>query len=89
MVEATPLLSDGQWSLFLWKLDYRFVQGLGHTTPEERAPEFVTLPSTLGEENQRVRIGRWLEFMEASSWDDIFPIRKMQEHGFPVRGNLD
>lgn len=67
MVEATPLLSDGQWSLFLGKLDYRFVQGFGHTTLEERAPEFVTLPSALGEENQRVRVGRWLEFMEADS----------------------
>ena len=89
MVEATPLFSDGQWSLFPGKLDYPFVQGLGHTTPEERAAGFVTLPSTLGEENQRVRIGRWLEFMDADSWDDIFPIRKMLEHRFPVRGNLD
>lgn len=58
------------------KLDYPFVQGLGHAIPDERAPGFVTLPSTLGEENQRARMGRWLEFMEAGSWDNIFPIKK-------------
>ena len=58
------------------KLDYPFVQGLGHAVPDERVPGFVTLPSTLGEENQRGRLGRWLEFMEAKSWDDIFPVKK-------------
>ena len=58
------------------RLDYPFVQGLGLAVPDERVPGFVTLKSTLGEENQRARLGRWLEFMEAGSWDDIFPIKK-------------
>ena len=58
------------------KLDYPFVQGLGEAVPDERVPGFVILKTTLGEENQRSRLRRWLEFMEAGSWDDIFPVKK-------------
>ena len=58
------------------KLDYPFMQGLGSAQPDERRPGFVMLKTTLGEENQRARLGRWLEFMEAKSWDDIFPVKK-------------
>jgi phenylpropionate dioxygenase-like ring-hydroxylating dioxygenase large terminal subunit len=57
-------------------LDYPFVQGLGQSQPDERVPGFVTLPTTMGEQNQRARLRRWLEFMEARSWDDIFPVKK-------------
>jgi hypothetical protein len=57
-------------------LDYPFVQGLGKARPDERVPGFVILDSTMGEENQRGRLRRWLEFMEAGSWDDIYPVHK-------------
>ena len=61
------------------KLDYPFVQGLGKARPDERAPGFVTLGTTMAEENQRARVRRWLEFMEAASWDDIFPVSGRRE----------
>ena len=58
------------------KLDYPFVQGLGQAQPDDRVPGFVVLGTTMAEENQRNRLRRWLEFMEAGSWDEIFPVRK-------------
>ena len=57
------------------KLDYPFIQGLGKAVDDPRAPGFVRLETTMGEENQRNRLSKWLEFMEAGSWDDIFPVR--------------
>ena len=39
-------------------------------------PGFHTIGTTMAEENQRARLRRWLEFMEAGSWDDIFPVKK-------------
>ena len=58
------------------RFDYPFVQGLhkGHESPE--APGFVVMDTNLAEEAQRERLRRWLEFMEAGSWDDIFPVKK-------------
>ncbi len=55
------------------------MQGLGNAEPEDGVPGFVTLGTTLGEENQRARLGRWLEFMEAGSWDEIFPVKKSKK----------
>ena len=57
------------------KLDYPFVQGLGLAQPDDRVPGFVVLGTTYAEENQRNRLRRWLEFMEAGSWDEIFPVK--------------
>ena len=57
-------------------LDYPFLQALGKATPNERYPGFVTIPHTYAEENQRARLRRWLEFMEAPSWDHLFPVKK-------------
>jgi phenylpropionate dioxygenase-like ring-hydroxylating dioxygenase large terminal subunit len=57
-------------------LDYPFIQGLGKGQPDDRVPGFVTLGTTMAEENQRARLRRWLEFMEAGSWDDLFPVKK-------------
>jgi phenylpropionate dioxygenase-like ring-hydroxylating dioxygenase large terminal subunit len=52
-------------------LPYPFVQGLGKEHPDERAPGFVRLDTNYGEANQRGRLSRWLDFMEAGSWDDL------------------
>jgi phenylpropionate dioxygenase-like ring-hydroxylating dioxygenase large terminal subunit len=57
-------------------LDYPFVQGLGMTEPVEGYPGFISRPTRQSEVNQRARLHRWLEFMEADSWDDLFPVRK-------------
>jgi hypothetical protein len=57
------------------KLDYPFIQGLGKAHEDPRAPGFLVLDSTMAEENQRTRLRRWLEFMEAGSWDEMFPNR--------------
>jgi hypothetical protein len=32
------------------------------------------------EEAHRARFSRWLAFMEASSWDDLYPINKSANH---------
>jgi hypothetical protein len=57
-------------------LDYPFLQAMGQATPNERYPGFVSVGHTYAEENQRARLRRWLEFMEARSWDDLFPVNK-------------
>ena len=57
-------------------LDYPFLQAMGQAKPNERYPDFVTVDHTYAEENQRARLRRWLEFMEAGSWDDLFPVKK-------------
>jgi phenylpropionate dioxygenase-like ring-hydroxylating dioxygenase large terminal subunit len=57
-------------------LDYPFVQGLNKTHEDPRMPGFHILDGVYGENNQRERLRRWLEFMEARSWDDIYPVRK-------------
>jgi phenylpropionate dioxygenase-like ring-hydroxylating dioxygenase large terminal subunit len=57
-------------------LDYPFVQGLGMAEPVDGYPDFIGRPTRNAEVNQRARLGRWLEFMEAGSWDDLFPIKR-------------
>ena len=32
------------------------------------------------EEAHRARFSRWLAFMEAKSWDDLYPINKTANH---------
>ena len=58
------------------RLGYPFVQGLGKAHEDERVPGFMILDTVYAEENQRNRLRRWREFMEAASWDDIYPVRK-------------
>lgn len=47
--------------------------GLGHDFKDERFPG-MTFTYRIAEANQRARLRRWIEFMEASSWDDIYPV---------------
>ena len=49
--------------------------GLGHTQSDEQWPE-VTLNYRISEEPARARFSRWLDFMEAGSWDDLYPVKK-------------
>ena len=32
------------------------------------------------EEAHRARFSRWLAFMEAESWDDLYPVNKTANH---------
>ena len=57
------------------RLPYNFEMGLGHTETDEQMPG-LTLNYRISEEPARARFRRWLEFMEAGSWDEIFPVRK-------------
>jgi len=53
-------------------LPYNFQMGLGRAYRDERAGGML-LNSDIAEENQRSRLNRWLDFMEADSWDDLYP----------------
>ena len=55
------------------RLPYNFSMGVGHEYTDDRVPG-MTLNYRIAEENQRSRLRRWLEFMEAGSWDEIYPI---------------
>jgi phenylpropionate dioxygenase-like ring-hydroxylating dioxygenase large terminal subunit len=55
------------------RLPYNFQMGLGNARTDERAPG-MTLNFQVAEENQRSRLKRWVAFMEADSWDDLYPV---------------
>jgi phenylpropionate dioxygenase-like ring-hydroxylating dioxygenase large terminal subunit len=57
------------------RLPYNFQMGVGHAHEDERVPG-MTLNYRIAEENQRSRLNRWLDFMEAKSWDDLYPVKK-------------
>ncbi len=52
---------------------YNFQMGVGKAFQLDEAPG-MTLNHQVAEENQRSRLRRWLEFMEAGSWEDIYPV---------------
>jgi phenylpropionate dioxygenase-like ring-hydroxylating dioxygenase large terminal subunit len=57
------------------KQDYFFANGLGAGAYDDRLPG-VVVNGSYTEEAQRARFSRWLAFMEAASWDDIYPVNK-------------
>ena len=57
------------------RLPYPFKAGLGHDYTDDRVPG-MTLNFDIAEENQRSRLARWLAFMEAGSWNDLYPLNK-------------
>ncbi|MEK7214826.1 MAG: Rieske 2Fe-2S domain-containing protein [Chloroflexota bacterium] len=54
---------------------YNFAMGIGHSFTDDRVPGF-TLNAKSSEEPARARFSRWLAFMEAKSWDDLFPVNQ-------------
>jgi phenylpropionate dioxygenase-like ring-hydroxylating dioxygenase large terminal subunit len=56
-------------------LDYPFKSGLGRDYTDDRVPG-MTVNHLSAEENQRSRLRRWVQFMEAKSWDDLYPVKK-------------
>jgi phenylpropionate dioxygenase-like ring-hydroxylating dioxygenase large terminal subunit len=61
------------------KNDYYFRNGMGHGWEDERFPGSV-INGSYTEEAHRARFSRWLAFMEASSWDDLYPVNKSANH---------
>jgi phenylpropionate dioxygenase-like ring-hydroxylating dioxygenase large terminal subunit len=60
--------------------DYSFLSGLGRgKEPEPSLPGFV-LNTNRTEDAHRARFSRWLAFMEAKSWDDLYPVNKDARH---------
>jgi phenylpropionate dioxygenase-like ring-hydroxylating dioxygenase large terminal subunit len=57
------------------RLDYPFKSGLGGAYVDDRVPGMV-VNQLSAEENQRMRLQRWVQFMEAKSWDDLYPVKK-------------
>jgi len=57
------------------RLPYNFQNGVGFAHTDERVPG-MTLNYRIAEENQRARLNRWLDFMEAGSWDELYPINQ-------------
>ncbi len=61
------------------RLPYNFEMGLGRGFTNDRMPG-VTFNYRLSEESGRARFSRWLAFMEANSWDDLYPVNKNANH---------
>jgi len=61
------------------KRDYYFASGLGRGVESGEHPGLV-FNGTHTEEAHRARFSRWLAFMEAGSWDDLYPVNKQKNH---------
>jgi hypothetical protein len=57
------------------RLPYNFEMGIGHSFTDDRLPGFH-LQRGASEEPARARFSRWIAFMEAKSWDDLYPVKK-------------
>ena len=57
------------------RLPYNFEMGIGRSHKDDRMPTF-SMKEGPSEEPARARFSRWLAFMEAKSWDDLYPINK-------------
>jgi len=57
------------------KANYFYANGLGHGVYDDRLPG-VVVNGSYTEEAQRARFSRWLAFMQARSWDDLYPVNK-------------
>jgi phenylpropionate dioxygenase-like ring-hydroxylating dioxygenase large terminal subunit len=68
-------------------LPYNFQMGLGHNQPDDRGLG-MNLNNRTAEENQRARLNRWLDFMEAKSWDELYPFDK-SKYDVPVEGQTE
>ena len=60
--------------------DYNFANGFGRGKVREDVPGVVVFNDNRTEEAHRARFSRWLAFMEAKSWDELYPIKKEANH---------
>ena len=59
------------------RLDYPFKSALGRAHTDDRVPGMI-VNQLSAEENQRSRLRRWVQFMEAGSWDELYPKKSQQ-----------
>jgi len=62
------------------KYDYNFMNGLGRGKVRDDYPGVLVFNDSRTEEAHRARFSRWLAFMEAKSWDDLYPVNKDVNH---------
>ena len=62
------------------KYNYNFANGLGHGLVRDDIAPGIVFNGAKSEEAHRARISRWVAFMEAASWDDLYPINKAARH---------
>jgi hypothetical protein len=55
---------------------YNFQAGINRNYTDDRVPGFHLAHVNKSEEGHRTRFSRWLAFMEAGSWDDLYPVHK-------------
>ncbi len=54
---------------------YNYQLNLNRAVPADGLKDAVFTPGT-GEQNQRHYYHRWAEFMDAKSWDDLYPVKR-------------
>jgi phenylpropionate dioxygenase-like ring-hydroxylating dioxygenase large terminal subunit len=62
------------------KYNYNFANGFGRGDERKDAPGVMVFNTNRTEEAHRARFSRWLAFMEARSWDDLYPINQTARH---------
>jgi hypothetical protein len=62
------------------KYNYSFSSGLKRGVEREGFPGALVFNSSRTEESHRARFSRWLAFMEAKSWDDLYPVNRQANH---------
>jgi phenylpropionate dioxygenase-like ring-hydroxylating dioxygenase large terminal subunit len=60
--------------------DYNFANGFGRGKLREEVPGVVVFNDNRTEEAHRARFSRWLAFMEAKSWDELYPLNRTANH---------
>jgi hypothetical protein len=60
--------------------NYNFMNGFGRGKQLDNYPGAMVFNTNRTEEAHRARFSRWLAFMEANSWDDLYPINKNANH---------
>jgi phenylpropionate dioxygenase-like ring-hydroxylating dioxygenase large terminal subunit len=60
--------------------NYNFANGLGRGVEREGFPTALVFNTNRTEEAHRARFSRWMAFMEAKSWDDLYPVNRTANH---------
>jgi hypothetical protein len=60
--------------------NYNFANGLGRGVHQADSPGVLVFNDSRTEEAQRARFSRWMAFMEADSWDDLYPVNQTVNH---------
>ncbi|MBO0691835.1 MAG: Rieske 2Fe-2S domain-containing protein [Acidimicrobiaceae bacterium] len=60
--------------------DYNFANGFGRGVERPEYPAGLVFNTSRTEEAHRARFSRWLAFMEAESWDELYPVNPAANH---------